>query len=142
MPEPVPQHLRTAEFVAQGLYAVNSFKELEARISTLPTDKDKGDALEVFADAFLVTQRGVDPDNYWPQGRIQLSVRETLELPKTDYGVDSVYLNSAQGYDACQCKFRSGRPTLTYEDIAHLLASARDDKFQNKVVFTNSDLKS
>ena len=77
MPEPVPQHLRTAEFVAQGLYAVNSFKELEARISTLPTDKDKGDALEVFAEAFFVNQWDVDPDNYWPQGRIPLAVRKT-----------------------------------------------------------------
>jgi hypothetical protein len=69
-----PKHPRTAEFVAQGLYAVNSFKELEARISTLPTDKDKGDALEVFAEAFFFTRRDVDPDKYWPQGRIPLSL--------------------------------------------------------------------
>ena len=31
----VPKHPRTDEFVAQGLYSVSSFKELEAKISAL-----------------------------------------------------------------------------------------------------------
>jgi hypothetical protein len=43
----VPKHPRTAEFVAQGLYAVNSFKELEAKISALESDNNKGAAFVV-----------------------------------------------------------------------------------------------
>jgi hypothetical protein len=50
------QHPRTAEFVAQGLYAVNSFKEPEAKISALESKDERGAAFEVFAEAFLVTQ--------------------------------------------------------------------------------------
>jgi predicted helicase len=135
----VPKHPRTDEFVAQGLYAVNSFKELEAKISALETKDERGAAFEVFAEAFFVSQEHVDPAHYRPQGKIPLSLQEHLGLPRNDFGVDSVYLNPAGGYNACQCKFRSGRPTLTYEELAHLLASAKDEKFQNKVVFTNCE---
>src|SRR6516225_9036849 len=49
----VPKHPRTAEFVAQGLYAVNSFKELEAKISALECKDERGAAFEVFAEAFF-----------------------------------------------------------------------------------------
>jgi hypothetical protein len=52
----VPKHPRTDEFVAQGLYAVNSFKELETKISALESKDERGAAFEVFAEAFLVTQ--------------------------------------------------------------------------------------
>jgi hypothetical protein len=88
----VPKHPRTDEFVAQGLYAVNSFKELEVKISALETKDERGVAFEVFAEAFLVTQEGIDPDHYWPQGKIPLVVQENLGLPRNDFGIDSVYL--------------------------------------------------
>ena len=59
----VPKHPRTHEFVAQGLYAVNSFKELEAKISALESKDERGAAFEVFAEAFLVTHEGIDPNH-------------------------------------------------------------------------------
>jgi predicted helicase len=139
MKELVPKHPRTAEFVAQGLYAVNSFKELEAKISALESKDERGAAFEVFAEAFLVTQEGIDPNHYWPQGKIPLLVQENLGLPRNDFGIDSVYLNQTQQYDACQCKFRTGRPTLGWEELATFVALASSDKFQNKVLFTNCE---
>jgi hypothetical protein len=73
----VPKHPRTAEFVAQGLYAVNSFKDLEAKISALETKDDRGAAFEVFAEAFLITQagilRGVALSPIWRTGRKKIS---------------------------------------------------------------------
>jgi predicted helicase len=134
----VPKHPRTAEFVAQGLYAVNSFKELEGKISALESKDERGAAFEVFAEAFLVTQESIDPNHYWPQGKIPLLVQENLGLPRNDFGIDSVYLNDIQQYDACQCKFRDGRPTLTWDDLATFSALASSGKFQNKVLFTNA----
>jgi predicted helicase len=135
----VSKHPRTAEFVAQGLYAVDSFKELEAKISALESKDERGTAFEVFAEAFLVTQESIDPNHCWPQGKIPLLVQENLGLPRNDFGIDSVYLNQTQQYDACQCKFRTGRPTLGWEEIATFVALASSDKFQNKVLFTNCE---
>jgi predicted helicase len=135
----VPKHPRTDEFVAQSLYAVSSFKELEAKISALESKDERGAAFEVFAEAFLVTQESIDPNHYWPQGKIPLLVQEKLGLPRNDFGIDSVYLNQTQQYDACQCKFRTGRPTLGWEELATFVALASSDKFQNKVLFTNCE---
>ena len=63
----VPKHPRTAQFVAEGLYAVNSFKELEAKISALESEGKRGAAWEVWAEGFFVTQQQIDSHHYWPQ---------------------------------------------------------------------------
>ena len=96
----IPKHPRVAEFVAQGLYKVNSFRELETKISALRSKDERGAAFEVFAEAFFVTQEGIDPENYRPQRKIPISLQEKLGLPRNDFGVDSVYLNPAGQYDA------------------------------------------
>jgi hypothetical protein len=52
------KHRRTRHFVASGLFdEIGSFAELETRISALPTKQDRGDAFEVFAEAYLATQK-------------------------------------------------------------------------------------
>ena len=125
----VPKHPRTAEFVARDLYNVSSFKELESKITALESKDERGAAFEVFAEAFFVTQQGIDPNYYWPQGKVPFLLQEELGLPRKDFGIDSVYLNDVQQYDACQCKFRDGRPTLTWDDLATFSALASSGKF-------------
>jgi len=52
------KHQRCRFFLDSGIYdALTCFAELEARIARLPINKDKGDALEVFAEAYLATQQ-------------------------------------------------------------------------------------
>ena len=48
-----PKHPAAARFVRDGLFeGLTSFAELEQRISTVPeTNKERGDAFEVFAEA-------------------------------------------------------------------------------------------
>src|SRR5262245_30004483 len=72
-----------------------------------------------------------------PQGKVPLLAQENLGLPRNDLGIESVYLNQTQQYDARQCKFRTGQPTLGWEELATFVAPASSDKFQNKVLFTN-----
>ncbi|NDA63947.1 MAG: hypothetical protein EBX50_18255 [Chitinophagia bacterium] len=49
----MPLHPKTSEFARSGLFAgVKSFEELEKRIAAIPENKGKGDAFEVFAEAF------------------------------------------------------------------------------------------
>ena len=52
-----PKHPRTGYFVGRGLFeGLGGFVDLEARIAELPVG-DLGDAFEVFAEAYLATQK-------------------------------------------------------------------------------------
>lgn len=54
----MPRHRRTGHFVARNLFdQLEGFADLEARIAALPTDRDRGQAFEVFAEAYLATQK-------------------------------------------------------------------------------------
>ncbi len=54
----VARHGRASHFRASGLFSeLTSFAELEQRISDLPTPQERGDAFEVFAEAYLTTQK-------------------------------------------------------------------------------------
>jgi hypothetical protein len=51
------RHLKTQLFIHKKLFRnLTGFKELESRISALPTKQERGDAFEVFAEAYLATQ--------------------------------------------------------------------------------------
>ena len=61
------QHPKARLFVRQSLFAgIRSFEELEARIAALPDEQARGDAFEVFAEAYLATQRKHDAAAVWP----------------------------------------------------------------------------
>jgi len=52
------KHQRSRFFLDSGIYdGPDCFAEFEARITRLPVNKDKGDAFEVFAEAYLATQQ-------------------------------------------------------------------------------------
>ena len=56
-----PKHPKTQSFVRQEHFAdVYHFAELEQRISALPTNEERGNAFEVFAEAYLATQEGAE----------------------------------------------------------------------------------
>ena len=55
-----PRHLKTQSFIHKKLFEnITGFNELESRISALPTKQERGDAFEVFAEAYLATQKWV-----------------------------------------------------------------------------------
>ena len=62
-----PKHAKATAFVKLGLFKnLQSFREFEARIAALLTTKDRGDAFEVFAEAYLATQPIVQAQDVWP----------------------------------------------------------------------------
>src|SRR5262245_19727396 len=70
-----PKHHRTRYFVAGGLFdGLESFADLETRIAALPKDKERGDAFEVFAEAYLTTQKIVEAEEVWPDDQVPISV--------------------------------------------------------------------
>jgi len=71
-----PRHRRTGYFVARRLFErLEGFADLEARIAALPTQQDRGDAFEVFAEAYLATQKLVGAEEVWPADQVPWALR-------------------------------------------------------------------
>jgi predicted helicase len=133
-----PKHHRTRYFVARGLFdGLESFADLEARIAALPMEKDRGDAFEVFAEAYLTTQKIVEADEVWPADQVPIAVLQTCRLPLKDMGADGVYKTYAGQYNAYQSKFRTGRPALTWQELSTFMGLT--DQVGERVLFTNCD---
>jgi hypothetical protein len=103
-----PKHPRTGYFVTRRLFdELDGFADLEARIAELPVG-DRGDAFEVFAEAYLATQKLVGAEEVWPADQVPIAVLEACRLPIKDMGADGVYKTWAGQYNAYQSKFRTG----------------------------------
>jgi superfamily II DNA or RNA helicase len=133
-----PKHHRTRYFVSGGLFdGLESFADLEARIAALPTEKDRGDALEVFAEAYLTTQKIVEAEAVWPDDQVPISVLRECRLQLKDMGADGVYKTWSGQYNAYQSKFRTGRPALTWQELSTFMGLT--DQVGERVLFTNCD---
>ena len=133
-----PKHRRTAYFVGLALFdRLEGFTDLETRIAALPTHQDRGDAFEVFAEAYLATQKLVSAEEVWPADQVPIAVLQTCGLPFQDMGADGVYKTCAGQYNAYQSKFRTGRPSLTWQELSTLMGLT--DQVGERVLFTNCD---
>ena len=133
-----PRHRRAARFVAEGVFSgLDHFPELESRIAALPTQQDRGDAFEVFAEAYLATQKLVGAEEVWPADQVPIAVLQTCRLPVQDMGADGVYKTWAGQYNAYQSKFRTGRPALTWQELSTFMGLT--DQVGERVLFTNCD---
>jgi len=140
VPPPMPLHPKAKEFARSELFAgVKSFADLEKRIAAIPENKGKGDAFEVFAEAYLATQRRHEVGTAWPLDAVPMDLLKKLKLPLKDYGVDGVMQTTLGGHQVYQVKFRSGRPSLTWEELSTFMGLSDCPEIQSKVVITNCD---
>jgi len=117
---PKAQHPKTASFVRQNLFTgVTTFSELEMRIAAMPDEKSRGDAFEVFAEAYLATQRKHDATNVWPLTAVPTQILQMLGLAAKDYGVDGVFKTLLGNFNAAteparrrDANFKSIKPAL------------------------------
>ena len=132
------RHVKSQDFRRLGLFAgIKSFSELERRIQALPDEKQKGDAFEVFAEAYLATQRVGMAKHVWPDKAIPPSIRKRLRLSARDVGADGVIETVAGKCRAYQVKFRSGRTPLTWTETATFFGVT--DHCDDRLLFTNSE---
>ncbi len=133
------KHPAAARCLNNGLFDdLASFTEIEARISALTTTKEIGDAFEVFAEAYLATQKIAQAQEVWPFDAIPLGQRKTLYLNTgRDMGVDGIYQTGAGELRAYQVKFRSRRPALTWEELSTFMGLT--DQVSQRVLFTNCE---
>ena len=133
-----PRHLKTRACVKRGLFdGLTSFRELEGRISALATKGERGDAFEVFAEAYLATLAVNKAKHVWPGASVPPSLRKRLALTIGDNGVDGIFETPLGEYHAYQSKFRTGRPSLTWNELSTFIGLA--DRVEQRVLFTNCD---
>ena len=137
---PKAQHPKAASFVRQNLFAgVTTFAELETRVAALPDEQSRGDAFEVFAEAYLATQRKHDAANVWPLTAVPSQILQTLGLATKDYGVDGVFKTLLGNFNAYQVKFRTNRPALTWRELSTFMGLADSPQIRSRVLLTNCD---
>ena len=106
-------HPKASAFAATGWFSgLNSFAELEVRISALQEEKQRGDAFEVFAGAWvaLFYPQNVASQQFWPLDA-GLAARLNVDA-LCDLGIDSI-LEIDGHLSAIQVKFRGGRKDLS-----------------------------
>ena len=136
----MPLHTKASQFVASGLFIdITCFEELEKRISSIADKKEKGDAFEVFAEAYLATQRIHEIREVWPLDAVPLNLLRCLKLPIRDYGVDGITETILGGHQVYQVKFRSNRTPLTWEELSTFMGLSDSPEIQSKIVITNSN---
>ncbi len=135
-----PLHPKAKELFKAGFYSgLNSFEELEKRIAALDDNKLKGDSFEVFAEAYLATERKHDATKVWPLNAVPLDVLQKLGLTDQDYGIDGVFQTLLGHHNAYQVKFRSGRYPLTWHELSTFIGLADSPHIRSRILITNCD---
>ena len=116
-----------------------SFTELENLIAELSDEQSRGDAFEVFAEAYPATQRKHDASKVWPLTSVPTTILQTLGLGQQDYGVDGVFQTLLGHFNAYQVKFRTSRPALTWRELSTFMGLADSSHIRSRVLFTNCD---
>ena len=133
------KHAAHSQFLNLGLFDnLREFGELEARISALDSNKERGDAFEIFAEAYLSTQKIALAREVWPFEAIPYEQRRSLSLDTgRDMGVDGTYETKDGELRAYQVKFRSRRTALTWDELSTFMGLT--DQVTQRVLFTNSE---
>ena len=134
------RHPKATFFVQRQLFSgLTSFAELEQKIAALPDEQSRGAAFEVFAEAYLATQRKYDAAQVWPHGSVPLDILKNLSLTQQDQGVDGVLQTLLGQFNAYQIKFRTGRPALTWRELSTFIGLADSPHIHSRVLLTNCD---
>ena len=131
-----PKHPKAGVYLRCKLFdGISKFTELEHRIAELPTNQERGDAFEVFAEAYLSTQRLYQTKTVWPISMLPMTIRDRYALGQSDVGVDGMFETHLGEFHAYQAKFRTGRPALTWEELSTFIGLT--DRIAERLVFTN-----
>jgi len=132
------RHPKATFFVRQHLFSgLTNFAELEQKIAAMPDEKSRGDAFEVFAEAYLATQLVHQAREVWPGDTMPPSLQQRLRLPLKDMGIDGVFVTTSDDTACYQVKFRSGRPSLTWSELSTFFGLA--EVGVQRLVFTNCE---
>ena len=130
------KHPRAHHWIRQGVFDnLSSFRELEERIDSFESEKDRGDIFEIFVEALLETQPIMQCADHWVVGNVPLAIREELNLPSDSKGIDGVYLHRSGGYVPYQAKYRRA-DHLTFTEVSPFLGIT--ERAKDRVIFSTA----
>ena len=133
-----PKHPKAGLYLQRKLFdGIAKFTDLEQRIADLPAKQERGDAFEVFVEAYLSTQPLHQAKTVWPFSAIPLAIKDRFALGQSDVGADGVFETHLGDYHAYQAKFRTDRPSLTWDELSTFMGLT--DQIAERVVITNCD---
>lgn len=138
------RHPLTKKFLQTGLFSgLRSFAELERRIEKLRADSEgatkklKGDAFEVFAAAYLATQRSQMAKRIWPRMQsVPPTIARRLGWKPKDHGSDGLIETVAGDFRGYQAKFRTKRAALPWAEVSTFFGVT--DRCDDRLLITNS----
>ena len=137
---PKVKHHRASYFARTGFFhGIKNFQDLESKIYKLDHKKDKGDAFEIFAEAYLNLFHKNDFQQVWPLKSAPNQKLHQIALDGADFGVDGLVEDKSGGLSAYQVKFRSHRPTLTWRELSTFIGLADSPNIKHKILITNCD---
>lgn len=118
---------------------VSSWTELEARIASLPTEIERGEAFEQFCRAFLLLGPVFQFKKVYRQNEIPPSLGERLGYPGVaDLGIDGLAVSRDGKITAYQAKFRRDRTnTPSLRELSTFFTMS--DKADWRLVITNAN---
>lgn len=118
---------------------VTDFRTLESRISKISgagSEHEKGRVFEVFAEAALKSIPEIQAKRVWgPVSTAPRKVCKKLNLRPRDKGVDGIIETLDGRLITYQVKFRTGRPTLNWDDLGNFYGLSR--QADDTLLFTN-----
>ena len=132
------QHPMARQLRKSGIFLpAKTFADIERRITSLKTTKERGDAFEIFAEGYLATQKVMSAAKVWVNTEIPVSVLKKLNIPRGGAGIDGIYGDNDGRLIPYQVKFREGRPNLTLDELGGFYALSSQAK--TKLLFTNTN---
>lgn len=131
------RHSRFARCPNGFFRGLSSFADLEARIAALPEELDRGNAFEIFVEAYLATTAVWQVGDLWLVGQVPLEVRQKLNLPADAKGIDGVFRTRSGTCVPYQVKHRVGRPRIGVTEVATFLGLT--DRATDRVLISNCD---
>ena len=116
---------------------LESFADLEANITALPEEQDRGDAFEVFAEAYLATQKIVGAEEVWPADQVPLAVLQSYALPPKDKGTDGVYRTLRRSLQRLSVQVPHRSTSAGWTELSTFMGLT--DQVGERVLFTNCD---
>lgn len=95
-----------------------TWPEIERAIASLPEERERGDAFEVFVEALIRLDPRRQIQTYW-RPAFPPSIRDRLGLGPKDEGVDAIFEDTYGQLTAVQAKFRQDRrAALSWSELA------------------------
>lgn len=133
--------------LVKSIIQCKSWDNLKSEVLNHATSKEKGDIFELITKYYLLIDSvyRTKLQDVWLLNEVPNNVKEYLNLPDNDEGIDLIAKTKDDGYWAIQCKYRTNEnSSIIRDDIATFLDISNNicKNISHKLVCTTADRQS